>query len=1170
MKNGQKRFQIFLFIGALFLIFSSCELNRQINDAQGYPILGPLNITNGSAVGNYFTINGTAYHASGINSIELFITDLSNNQLLTRNLTFTPGKLVSFQATITLTNYSTYSLTISARNNLGVTTNSEPIMVSYFYQGSSDLTPPVLTLMSPSNHQTVGASYQLQGYSSDNQSGVSGVFFKFDNSPFYKLALQSSNFTTNIKPVTPGWHTNYLYAVDGVGNTTTTNKTAVYYQSGTPWISIDSPANGTYFNYSTILLRGQAGVDNSGLANLSLKLNNNSYNTISLQTNWSNTVNLTSGTNRITVRVIASNTLTNTTPEWRLYFDTARPLVSITSHTNHSVITTTSFILYGTASDLFSGLDGIYLAVDDYNFNFISSLSSWSKNITLPFGTHDLHILAKDKAGNISLTNDLNILVTNLTLIDTTMTIYYYNYNNWTTPKIYAWSGSWQPAGTWSGTAMSNTGNKWYSHTFNTNMLLNIIFSDNGANQSDNLSHHGTGWYKLGKWYDVNPDWMPSTWAAPAGGYFTNSSITVRLGTAGTNILFAKYTLDGSLPGPAHGTSYSSNSTFSLGSGMTLGQHKTLKLWVSNTYGEQRQAYEFIKTNALPHTSFRWENATIYFVFIDRFYDGNNGNNTSYGREWDSAHSTAGEFMGGDLAGLTQKLNEGYFTNLGINAIWITCPFEQMHGWVEGGSGAFKHYGYHGYYIQDWTRLDANFGTTNELRTFIDTAHSQGIRVMFDTVINHGAYAPIYDLNEYSINVLLPGWEYAVPGQFHQYIDYTSPNWVNWWGTQWIRAALPGYDQPGYGDPLKDSLLGLPDFKTESTSPPTSLPLFYAHKTDTGAVFHSGWTVRKYLINWICDWVREYGIDGFRCDTAKHVEIEGWVDLKTNAVAALRQWKANNPSKKLDDLDLWMTGEHWNWGKNGITKTWDDPEYPGVYNKYIPSGAFDSMINFDIQSLLGDKINQSYNSIDGIYSSYATSINGDPTFNVLSYLSSHDTVLFYQGGNNNTVNTSGSQSDPNKHKKTANYFFCLPGAIQVFYGDEVGRTYSTAPVGSDWNQKTRSFMPWSLSADQTSILNHWRILGQFRNRHLSIGAGQHSKISDSPYIFKRSYAVGTSDEDIVVIAMGVSGFTTINVSSIFPDGTKLRDYYTKTTNTVSSGQISFTPGSDILLIEKIQ
>ncbi|MFZ3207151.1 MAG: alpha-amylase family glycosyl hydrolase, partial [Pseudomonas sp.] len=112
-----------------------------------------------------------------------------------------------------------------------------------------------------------------------------------------------------------------------------------------------------------------------------------------------------------------------------------------------------------------------------------------------------------------------------------------------------------------------------------------------------------------------------------------------------------------------------------------------------------------------------WRNATVYFVLTDRFANGDPGNDRSYGRQPDGEQEI-GTFHGGDLRGLTGRLD--YLQQLGVNALWISAPVEQIHGWVGGGDqGDFRHYGYHGYYALDFTRLDANMGSEADLRELI-------------------------------------------------------------------------------------------------------------------------------------------------------------------------------------------------------------------------------------------------------------------------------------------------------------------------------------------------------------------------------------------------------------------------------------------------------------------
>ncbi len=96
------------------------------------------------------------------------------------------------------------------------------------------------------------------------------------------------------------------------------------------------------------------------------------------------------------------------------------------------------------------------------------------------------------------------------------------------------------------------------------------------------------------------------------------------------------------------------------------------------------------KADSAASAPFNWHNATIYFVLTDRFVNGNPANDNSYGRHKDGMQEI-GTFHGGDLQGLTSKLD--YLQQLGVNALWISSPLEQIHGWVGGGAkGDFPHY----------------------------------------------------------------------------------------------------------------------------------------------------------------------------------------------------------------------------------------------------------------------------------------------------------------------------------------------------------------------------------------------------------------------------------------------------------------------------------------------
>lgn len=536
-------------------------------------------------------------------------------------------------------------------------------------------------------------------------------------------------------------------------------------------------------------------------------------------------------------------------------------------------------------------------------------------------------------------------------------------------------------------------------------------------------------------------------------------------------------------------------------------------------------------------STFTWDNATVYFLLIDRFNNGSTANDAAYGRQSDPA----GGFMGGDFKGITQKITDGYFDNLGVNALWVTAPYEQMHGYVAGyGSDpAFqKHYAYHGYYPLDFTQPDAAYGTKNEFKAMVDSAHAHGIRIMMDIVMNHLAYDNQGDVNEY-----LGGFSSA---------DATNAGWCNWWGSSWIRKAN-GYcaTAPG-GDDLTMSLAGLPDVKTEVTTGAASTtaglpPLLQtkwgatkenrlsAEVASLDAYFTSTGkpkTPRHYIIKWLTDWVKDYGVDAFRIDTYKHVGRDAWGELNDAADVALAQWKAANPTKKLDDKPFWSVGEWWG---HGIGKN----------SEAVTTGKTDALINFNFKGVAG-----SPTALEGTYSSYASTLNPDPTWNALSYISSHDDGMF----------------DRNDLMDAGTSLLLAPGAVQIYYGDETARPLGTVASGTD--QPTRSFMNWN--SINTNVLTHWQKLGKFRKAHPAIGAGSHAQIAASPYTFSRSI---TSNEvcggcDKVVVVIGASGSTTVSVGSMFTNGTLLKDAYTGNTATVSGGNVTFSAGSNgVILIE---
>jgi glycosidase len=218
-----------------------------------------------------------------------------------------------------------------------------------------------------------------------------------------------------------------------------------------------------------------------------------------------------------------------------------------------------------------------------------------------------------------------------------------------------------------------------------------------------------------------------------------------------------------------------------------------------------------------------WADEVLYFVLVDRFADGDSGNNAGVQR------NNPGGWHGGDLKGLAQQLDE--LKDLGITAIWINpVQLQQRRGMPASiGGREFTHEGFHGYWIEDFEKVDPHFGSEADLKALVGEAHKRGIKVLLDVVYNHTGYSSIYSTRKTAA------------------------------GESWIRVGEGNCDV----DPVTCAVGGLPDLKTE-------LP-----------------EVRDYLLAANIGLARRTGVDGFRLDTYKHLSSDFWAEHRKRTRAEL-------------------------------------------------------------------------------------------------------------------------------------------------------------------------------------------------------------------------------------------------------------------------------------------
>ena len=526
-------------------------------------------------------------------------------------------------------------------------------------------------------------------------------------------------------------------------------------------------------------------------------------------------------------------------------------------------------------------------------------------------------------------------------------------------------------------------------------------------------------------------------------------------------------------------------------------------------------------TSKTTNKPFFWESATVYFLLIDRFNNGSKSNDYNYNRNKPTGKLRG--FEGGDIRGVIQKLDEGYFDKLGINAIWMTPVVEQIHDGVDEGTG--YSYAFHGYWTRDWSALDPSFGTRADLAELVEKAHARGIRIMLDAVINHTG---------------------PVTSE-----DSVYPN-------DWVRTS-PKCAYNSYETYINCTLVeNLPDVKTESNEN-VALPTFLAEKwkkegryekevASLDAFFKKTGYPRApkyYIMKWLSDYVTEFGIDGYRVDTAKHTTEDVWSDFKKVCDAAFAEYKKNNPSKVLDNAPFFTVGEVYGYTIGG-KKLYD---FGDKKVNYFENG-FTSLINFDFR-------NEAKMDYEPLFSKYNDILQNDLKGNtVMNYVSSHDDSYPFDKKREKTF-------------ESATKLLLAPGISQVYYGDESARSLDIE--GTQGDATLRSFMNWNDIDDNSKtqdVLAHWQKLGTFRSNHPSVGGGKHNQITAKPYVFSRTFTQAEYTDKVVIGLDLPKGEKEIAVGTIFADGTKVKDAYSGKTAIVTNGKVNLNTAFRILLLEQ--
>ena len=254
-----------------------------------------------------------------------------------------------------------------------------------------------------------------------------------------------------------------------------------------------------------------------------------------------------------------------------------------------------------------------------------------------------------------------------------------------------------------------------------------------------------------------------------------------------------------------------------------------IRVWVCNEFGVSNDLLIPLEkgkvlTDSKDITRTDKQAQIIYFMLVDRFKDGDKTNNHPMNRP-DVNHKV--DYWGGDLAGLQQKIDDGYFKRLGINTLWIS-PLNQNptepYGYYAPMKTKFS--GYHGYWPISSSKVDFRFGSNTQFRNLVNDAHKKDLNILLDYVAHHiHIEHPFYKLHpQFTSSLYLPDG------------TMNTERWNDHRLTTWFDTFLPTID---FSNPK------VVDMMTDS------------------AMF----------------WIKEFNIDGFRHDACKHIPEQFWREL---------------------------------------------------------------------------------------------------------------------------------------------------------------------------------------------------------------------------------------------------------------------------------------------------
>ncbi len=439
-----------------------------------------------------------------------------------------------------------------------------------------------------------------------------------------------------------------------------------------------------------------------------------------------------------------------------------------------------------------------------------------------------------------------------------------------------------------------------------------------------------------------------------------------------------------------------------------------------------------------------WEQGLLYYVFVDRFSDGDSSNNAAEGTS-----GVGGDYAGGDWAGVMDRLD--YLQDLGVTAIWLTAPWDNAEGAWAGSCGVTAS-GYHGYWPDSVEGLEEHFGDEAQLEALIAAAHDRGIRVLVDWVGNH-----VHEDHP---------WYTDHPDWFNpRFIceEDEDGNGVSNWDqrpeTCWFASYLPDIDYYN------------PDALTAS-------------------------------VDVAVDFAKRYGLDGFRVDAVKHMPQSVHWDMQARVRRELEHRDAAGNADAWEDF--YTVGETFSGDRGLIAAYVGDNALDGQFDFPLYWSVVQAFAREEIPLTGGGSLAEALAASEGAFAGMKMSVflGNHDVWRFIAQASGEVGSL-YGDGNCDGSNRQRPPDDPpgdsapyDRLRLAWTFLLTQPGLPLIYYGDEIG-----LPGWADPDNRQQMRFDGDLSAEESGVLRAVQALGQARLDHPALSAGSRQTWWEEPELW---------------------------------------------------------------------